>query len=140
HLSGMSPGSVAGQARRREVAALLLAMLTGGWVAGAQAGEPAVVGAPPAPLTLILKGDREYLDPPAIRTAVESEIGRPVVVGDAPLGDSVLTVTLAFERGELAVSYRDARRGTIARVVTAPATEGELLRNVAWLAGNLVRD
>src|SRR5581483_11084079 len=76
HLSGMSPGSVAGQARRREVAALLLAMLTGGWVAGAQAGEPAVVGAPPAPLTLILKGDREYLDPPAIRTAVESEIGR----------------------------------------------------------------
>jgi hypothetical protein len=122
------------------VAVLVTAIVVGAPSSG-RAAPPAEAMREPAALVLIVGSDGADVDREAIRAAVEREIGGRVVLGDLAAGArGVLAVSLRAARGELAVSYTDERRGTIMRVVAAPPTAADLVRDVAWLAGNLVRD
>jgi hypothetical protein len=152
-MDTVSPG---GRRRRRGAAAVAVAAA----LAATAAGRPAAAQAPgpaPAPvaapvaapaaaeaLTLVVSGDGAELDPAALRAAIEAEVGGRVVLGDgAPIvgaGAALLTVAVHRARAELEVGYTSERRGTIVRVVEAPAAPADLIRNAAWLAGNLVRD
>jgi hypothetical protein len=157
-METVTPG---GRRRRRGAAAVAVAVAlavgAAGRPAAAQAPGPApapAAAAAPAPaaapaaaeaLTLVVSGDGAELDPAALRAAIEAEVGGRVVLGGGPPpiaspGAGLLTVAVHRTRAELEVGYTSERRGTIVRVVEAPAAPADLIRNAAWLAGNLVRD
>jgi hypothetical protein len=142
------PGSSAAHPRGGAALLILVAFVAPGLPATtAQAAEvrPAQVApAGAASVVLIVRVDDRALDRQALRRAIEDEIAAPVILdGDAAATDVPrrwLTVVLDVDRKELAVSFEELGRETVTRVVPAAADAGALIREAAWLAGNLLRD
>lgn len=97
----------------------------------------------PGPIAVILHSESEVLSFDALVRALNEELEAPTVPGDSPNSSTargVLTVTYHRQAKELVVSYSDAARGTVTRVVPAPEQESEVAELAALVAGNLVRD
>lgn len=104
----------------------------------ARAADPAA-----APIAVILHSESAELSFDALTQALGEELKAPTVPGDASSNEGtrgVLTVTYRPQTKELVVSYSDAIRGTVTRVVPAPEHEHEVAELAALVAGNLVRD
>lgn len=104
----------------------------------ARAADPAA-----EPIALVLHSESTELSFDALALALDKELNVPTVASDSPSSASakgVLTVTYHPQTKELVVSYSDAARGTVSRVVPAPDRESEVPELAALVAGNLVRD
>jgi len=96
-----------------------------------------------APVAIVLHSEGAELTLEALQRALIAELALPVVPADAPESASkrgVLTVTYRPQTKELVVSYSDAARGTVTRVVPAPDRAVEVADIAALVAGNLIRD
>jgi len=116
--------------------ALLLCALS--VAAPARATDPAA-----EPIALVLHSESAELSFDALALALGKELNVPTVASGSPSSASargVLTVTYHPQTKELVVSYSDAARGTVTRVVPAPDRESEVPELTALVAGNLVRD
>jgi len=77
-----------------------------------------------------------------LRDLVAKELGKPVSLSAAGGGAAggVVTVTYRQAAKELAVTWDGPKRGTVSRVISAPAKVDDVVRDAAMLAGNLARD
>jgi len=96
-----------------------------------------------APIAVVLHGESAELSLEALEQALAEELAVPAVPAGSQQGESargVLTVTYRPLSKELVVSYTDAARGTVTRVVPAPELAKDVPGVAALVAGNLVRD
>ncbi len=110
--------------------------------ADARAGEP---GPDARPVAVALHVDGAGTEPTlaSLEGALSEELGIAAVEAGSPGSQNargVLTVTYRAATKELAVSYSDAERGTVTRVVPAPEQAADVPALAALVAGNLVRD
>ncbi len=98
------------------------------------------VAAAHLPIVVQLRQDVPELDESALRDAIASELGEPVLLErDATTPSVTVTVEIHRDAGELVVQRRDAT-GTLDRHVALPADPAEALRTAVFLVGNLARD
>ena len=96
-----------------------------------------------APIAVILHSESTELTLDALDRALSDELGTSVVPADSLPGSAArgtVTVTYRPLTKELVVSYSEAARGTVTRVVTAPERVADVPGLAALVAGNLVRD
>jgi hypothetical protein len=115
-----------------------IAVFLGGFVitVSARAADPGA-----APIAVVLHSESAELSFDSLTRALDAELPAPTVPADSPSSAEargVLTVTYRPQTKELVVSYSDATRGTVTRIVPAP--EREVAELAALVAGNLVRD
>src|SRR5260370_1216540 len=94
------------------------------------------------PLVLVVNSDEAAFSWARIRQAVQQALVVPVIADADPAADGrrgTLTIAWRPSRHELAVTYDD-RRGTIGRIVAAPARTDEGVEAAVALAVNLVLD
>jgi hypothetical protein len=96
-----------------------------------------------AAIAVVLHSESAELTLDALNRALVEELGMPAVPVDS-LGSAgargVLTVTYRPVTKELIVSYSEAVRGTVTRVVPAPERVTDVTALAAVVAGNLIRD
>ena len=83
-----------------------------------------MVAADLPPVALVVNADSQLLDFQRLQPDLAAAIGAPVVpaTGDAAAAArGTVTVTWRPSRQELAVTYQDRTRGTLSRIVPAPA-------------------
>ena len=96
-----------------------------------------------APIAVVLHSESTELTFDALDRALTEELGTSMVPADSLPGTGargVLTVTYRPLTKELVVSYSEAARGTVTRVVPAPERVADVPGLAALVAGNLVRD
>jgi hypothetical protein len=96
--------------------------------------EPA--GAPP--IALEVNTDSPALTLERLLPAMAAALNAPIVPAGAPMVRGTVTVTWRLSRQELAVTYHDTRRGTLSRIVPAPADADAAVVSACDLAANLV--
>lgn len=90
-------------------------------------------------ILLLVHGDD--LPKERLRDAIAAELHKPVTLDpSAGVGGGVVTVTYRAAARELAVTWDGPKRGTVSRVVSAPDTIAEVVRDASMLTGNLARD
>ena len=91
-------------------------------------------------ILLLVHGDE--LPRERLRDRIAKELGKPVALSGsgASATGGVVTVTYHPSKRELAVTWDGPKRGTVSRVVSAPSTIDDVVRDAAMLAGNLARD
>jgi hypothetical protein len=94
------------------------------------------VGAQPAGLPAVVNAGGSGLDPAAIQSAVERELG--VALSIDPNASERLEITLTGRRAN--VTYYRAQRDPVTRSVDLPRDDQRALATIAFLAGNLARD
>jgi hypothetical protein len=95
------------------------------------------------PVTVVLHSDSSEPTLAAVQSAVAEELGVAALGADSQASAAargVLTVTYRSDTKELAISYSDATRGTVTRIVPAPERAADVPGLAALVAGNLVRD
>jgi hypothetical protein len=93
-----------------------------------------VVETAPAP------GAPSALDPGKLRSDLERELGRPIIVGAEPAPDAgVVTIAYRGAANELTVAFVAPGRETLTRTILPPAGE-DVAALAVLLAGNLMRD
>ncbi|HEY3255229.1 MAG TPA: hypothetical protein VGJ91_14820 [Polyangiaceae bacterium] len=95
------------------------------------------------PIAVALHSESSELTLDALEHALTEELEMPTVAADSQASAAargVLTVTYRPLTKELVVSYSEAARGTLTRVVPAPERVTEVPGFAALVAGNLVRD
>jgi hypothetical protein len=117
----------------RNVCSLLLLLL---------ARDPAAASPEPRrPLVLVVHSDDSAFGWRQVRQLLEPQLGAAIVERDgARTARGTVTVTWRPSRGELAVTYEEAGRGTVSRVVAAPEQIDQAVATAVDLAVNLVRD
>ncbi len=123
--------------------------------APAQAPAPAAEAPPPggaataSPLVVEVRADEAAgpvappFTPGRVRAALAEALRLPVIAPGLPAAAAArgtLTVTFRPSRRELAVTYDAAGRGTVSRVVAAPADPEAAVAAAVQLAQNLVQD
>jgi len=96
-----------------------------------------------APVAVVLHSETSSPTWDALQRALEEELAMPVVPASTPESAGargMLTVTYRAQTKELVVSYSDAARGTVTRVVPAPERAADVSGVAALVAGNLIRD
>jgi len=101
-------------------------------------------GAGGAPFRLVVEAAspeaRSTLDPGKLRSALEREIGRPVVLGAEPAPEAeVVTIAYRAVTNELSVVFVAPGREALARTISPPPGE-DVAALAVLLAGNLMRD
>jgi hypothetical protein len=94
-------------------------------------------------VTVVLHTDSGEPSLEAVQRAVSEELGVPALTGNSKesfASRGVLTVTYRARTKELAITYSDAARGTVTRVVPAPERALDVPGFAALVAGNLIRD
>ena len=95
------------------------------------------------PVNVVLHTDSNEVTLESVRQAVSEELGVEALTGNSTesFGSrGVLTVTYRPATQELAITYSDAARGTVTRIVPAPEHAADVPGLAALVAGNLVRD
>ncbi|MFO0677845.1 MAG: hypothetical protein U0169_15010 [Polyangiaceae bacterium] len=120
----------------------LVACLVGAFFAAsmervAAAGELGTV-----PVILVFHSDSSDVAVADLRRALSARLGSPVVSPEdrVPAVRGTVTVTYRRAAGELAVSYDEAGRGTVARIIKAPKSAEGVVDAASMLAANLARD
>jgi hypothetical protein len=90
------------------------------------------------PLRIVVRAEGSGCDPGLVYSAIAKELGGTTDPGSEPGSGPGLLVTCDQER--LSVLFRDRRGFTIRRDISRPPTDDSILRTIAYLAGNLVRD
>jgi hypothetical protein len=120
----------------------LPAMLLAGQMATAILGAGTAAADPPA-VALVVNADSPQLDFQRLGPELAAAIGGPVVPATGQAAASArgtVTVTWRPSRQELAVTYQDRQRGTLSRIVPAPAELDDVVAEATALAANLVRN
>jgi hypothetical protein len=98
---------------------------------------------PAAPIAVVLHSESPELTQDLLERALTEELGIAAVPANSPESTAargVLTVTYRPRTRELVVSYSEAARGTVTRVVPAPERVPEVSGLAALVAANLIRD
>jgi hypothetical protein len=131
----------------KQVLALVVAAL-GCWPAPARAQHAAVTEARTAPVDsrpvlLRFNSDDPAVSAESVRAALAAELGVSVIGADDPEAANctrVLTVTLRALTKELSVTYAEAGKASVTRVISAPEKSEQVPSKAALLAGSLSRN
>ncbi|HXJ19280.1 MAG TPA: hypothetical protein VMT03_03535 [Polyangia bacterium] len=100
--------------------------------------------APPVPLAVAVRSDSSDVSAEVVRRAIESELQTWVVSVDpaapVPAYAPRLAVEISVARADLTMRYDGPGRRPLVRVIPLPAGGDAVIRHIAWLAGDLVRD
>ena len=105
--------------------------------------SPSAAPADTRPVSVVLHTESNEVTLESVRQAVSDELGIAAVTGNSKesFGSrGVLTITYRPATQELAITYSDAARGTVTRVLPAPEHATDVPGLAALVAGNLVRD
>ena len=141
HLGAHLPLSLPGRVLHAAMGVLLVL----GGPGHASAIDPE--GTAPA-VVLVVNADSPDLTFERLQPALAGALGTPVIAppagvepsASAPPIRGTVTVTWRPSRRELAVTYQDARRGTVSRIVPAPADVEGAIASATELATNLVHN
>jgi hypothetical protein len=81
------------------------------------------------------------LDGEAVRRAISDELRAPVVApSDEEAGGAASMLVVSIDKGTIRMTLRSSRSAAATRAIPASPDRSVRLRDIAWLAGNLLRD
>jgi hypothetical protein len=110
---------------------------------GAAVAEGRTAPVESRPVLLRFNSDDPAVSAESVRAALAAELGVRVLSADDPEAANstrVLTVTLRTLTKELSVTYAEAGRASVTRVISAPEASDQVPSKAALLAGNLSRN
>jgi len=105
--------------------------------------EPCALAGAPADRVVVVvdSGAGPGLDSGAVRRAISDELGAPVIApSDPAAGDASTLLVVSADKATIRMTLRAGDRGTTTRTIPASPDRAVRLREIAWLAGNLLRD